>query len=275
MHVITVSTGKGGDAKTRTVIELAAAFAERGARVGVVDGDSQQHATQGLGIAKTAVDRELSTYAVFARKASDEPTRMREAFVPSSVLGVRVLAAEPRVGGLDRALVEVHGAEMLLREMLAEVADDFDVVLIDLSAHPGTMTANAYIAASHLIVPSQLVDESVDGALETVKRARLVAKRFGHPLEVLAIIPTKVPVVGRTRDSRALETQLRQRFGALVTRPVRATGAPPSAFARGIPVLAHARSSATAQDYLAIAGELAERIGLPVAPVDASFPATV
>lgn len=46
--IIAVAAQKGGCSKTTTVVNLAAAFAERGARVLVVDLDAQAHASYWL-----------------------------------------------------------------------------------------------------------------------------------------------------------------------------------------------------------------------------------
>ena len=57
MRTIVIANLKGGCGKTTTVVNLAAALAEMGKRVLIVDLDPQAHATLGLGHDPDALDK--------------------------------------------------------------------------------------------------------------------------------------------------------------------------------------------------------------------------
>src|ERR687893_34148 len=75
MQVIAIANEKGGVGKTTTTVNLAAALGLSGHRVLVIDLDSQGHATEWLGIAKSRVPVERSAYAVLSSQA-DLPTTL-------------------------------------------------------------------------------------------------------------------------------------------------------------------------------------------------------
>ena len=68
--IIAIANQKGGVGKTTTTLSLAAAFAEVGHKVLVMDLDPQGNASTGLGSA--ADSREFTTYDVLVGKAVEE-----------------------------------------------------------------------------------------------------------------------------------------------------------------------------------------------------------
>ncbi len=265
MHTILVHNQKGGVGKTTSVAALAAVWGAGGVRVLVIDGDQQAHATMSLGVAREAVTSDQSTYGVLAKQRPLAGV-VRHAAVP----GVAVLGGHADMATLDLALAGVQfGRELLLQKALASVAGAYDVALIDLGAARNLAWANGVVAADWLIVPTQLEAGAVDGTVQLVQGARELAPVIGREVGLLAVIPTRVPVVGRTRESRALEAALREHFGPAVTPVVHESPRAASALGAGADLVTYAPESRAAADYTRIAAQLAERVGVPFTPAGA------
>lgn len=274
MQTILVHNQKGGVGKTTTVAALAALWGGAGARILVVDADQQAHATISLGVPRDAVDATASTFGVLADPKGKPERAIRAALRPASIPGVVVLAGHAEMAALDLALAAVQlGRELRLKQALTAVARDFDVALLDLGAARNLAWANAVVAADWLLVPTQLEAGAVDGTVQLVQGARELAPMIGREIGLLGIVPTRVPVVGRTRESRALEAALREHFGKAVTAVVHESPRAASALGAGADLVSYAPDSRAAADYAAIATRLAERLTLPI-PSQAITPPT-
>ena len=123
MRSIAVINQKGGVGKTTSSVNLAAALAESGRRVCLMDLDPQAHASLHLGI--TAHDGEPSMYEVLCGDTSLEQARRevsdRISVVPSNL---DLAAAELELAG------EV-GREMILRDKMEADDESFDYLVLD------------------------------------------------------------------------------------------------------------------------------------------------
>jgi chromosome partitioning protein len=203
-----------------------------------------------------------STYGVLT-EASTIRKAVRRAVVP----GVSVLGGHAQMATLDLALAAVQiGRELRLKQALSKVASNYDVALIDLGAARNLAWASAVVAADWLLVPTQLEAGAVDGTVQLVQGARDLAPLIGREIGLLGVIPTRVPVVGRTRESRALEAALRSHFPGAVTPVVHESPRAASALGAGTDLVTYAPESRAASDYAAIAAYLAKRLALPIDP---------
>ena len=152
------------------------------------------------------------------------------------------------------------GRELVLRKALKDARKQHDVILIDCPPALGLLTINGLVAADWALISSEaqyFALQGVQGALEVIEQA----KEFYNPdLEWLGVVMNIADM--RTVHSREAYAQLERalRREGLRDRHPRPRSPTPSR-PRG-----RCRSSTTGPtsgaDYLALADEVLERIGL-------------
>ncbi len=239
-RIIAVANQKGGVAKTTTVASLGAALVERGRKVLLVDLDAQSCLTFSLGIDPEEV--ELSVHDVLLGRV--QPAMA----ILSTQDGVDLLPATIELAGTEAAMLSRPGREFVLRTALEEVADAYDVILLDCSPSLGVLTLNALTAADDVIIPLQcemLSHRGVGQLLDTITDVKRILNRS---LRVLGVLPTMFDA--RTNHARAVLADVSDRYGLPVLEPpipksVRFAEAP----AAGRSVLATAARSRGAEAY--------------------------
>lgn len=255
-EIIAVANEKGGVGKTVTVVNLAAALSRDGRRVLVVDVDPQANATRGLG-GETA-DGRPGTYDVIRRP--------KEAVAPAAVTatawpGIDLLPSHPDLSGAEVELVNEYGRENRLRRGLASVLDAYDVVLLDTPPSLSLLTVNVFAAAGRVLVPCQTHPYAYAALEELFDTIAAIREEINPDLSLLGVVATLFD--GRTRVAHRVLEQLREdprTRDLLCTTVIRSNTTVAESTAVGVPVVFHRPSSYGAQDYGALAGELAGRI---------------
>ena len=147
-RIIAVANQKGGVGKTTTTINLGASMAEEGRKVLIVDLDPQANATTGLGV--NSRELEQSIYDVVLQQASAADVRCS-----TDILNLDLLPSSLALAGAEIELVAAFSREHRLERALAEIIDDYDIVLIDCPPALGLLTINAFVVAHEVLVPIQ------------------------------------------------------------------------------------------------------------------------
>ncbi len=252
-HLLAVANQKGGVAKTTTVVNLAAALAEGGARVLVVDLDAQACATFSLGL--DPEDLERTGADVFMAR---EPSTSTRTLIVSTDDGVDLLPASIDLAGADRALASVIGREYVVRDALQPVADRYDWILLDCSPSLGIITINALTAADAVLIPLQCETLSHRGVGQLLETIADVQRLTNPRLRIAGVLPTLFD--GRTTHARAVLSDLGPRYGVRVFSPISRSIRFAEAPAVGRSILATARESKGANDYRTLAAELADEL---------------
>lgn len=249
MRIITVAMQKGGSGKTTTAVNLAATLAEVGRRVLLVDLDPQANATSWYAIR----DAGKGMFACLCENA-----RIDTIITNTDTTGVNVAPASTWLIGAERALAAEVGAETLLRRRLRDVADHYDVVLIDTPPTLGILTVAALVAADQVLVPVAAHVLALNGLAQLLDTIGTVRDRLNEKLELLGIVPCRLDA--RTRHGPEVVAELRKRFPAeTFTTAIRENVRLAEAPSFGQPITSYDTRSAGADDYRALAGEVLAR----------------
>jgi len=145
-RILAVVNQKGGVGKTTTTVNLAAALAQAGKRVLLVDLDPQGNATMGSGIDKRTLSR--TVYHVLLGLGELGGIRVR-----AERGGYDLLPANRDLAGAEVELVELDARETRLKSALERVAADYDFILIDCPPSLSLLTVNALAAAQRVLIP--------------------------------------------------------------------------------------------------------------------------
>jgi chromosome partitioning protein len=180
LRTIAILNQKGGVGKTTTVANIAGALAMKGLRVMAIDLDPQAHLTIHLGL--DAKESGAGAYEVLTKSAD----------LPEALLEVRpnlwLLGANIHLVGAESELVSVVGREIILRETLEAVEDDFDYIIIDCPPSLGLLTLNALAAAKEVFIPIQPHFLALQGFGKLLQTIMLVNRRINPALSVTGIL---------------------------------------------------------------------------------------
>jgi chromosome partitioning protein len=180
MRRIAVINQKGGVGKTTTAVNLAAALAEAGQRVCVLDLDPQAHATTHLGIEPDGKAPSMYDVLVNSRPLAEVRRKVGER--------LWVAGSDINLAAAEVELVGVVGREVILRDLLLQDEGAFDFVFMDCAPSLGVLTLNALSAANEVFIPLQPHFLALHGMGKLLETTALVAKRINPALKVTGIV---------------------------------------------------------------------------------------
>jgi chromosome partitioning protein len=234
---------KGGTGKTTTSVSIAAGLAARGARVLLVDTDSQGNVAVSLG-----VKAERSLYHVLVMGLRPE----------GAVVSVRpnldLIVSNETLAAAELYLAGRQNRDRVLRDRLAPLFEAYDVVVLDCSPSLSLMNQNALVTADGVLVPVACDFLSLVGVRQVIKTVKNVNTLLHHPVQIYGVLPTFYDA--RARICRDAVETMKEHFGDRCLSPIRSTIKIKEAPAQGKTIFEYAADSNAAEDYLRVVDRL-------------------
>ncbi len=250
MLVISVSSFKGGTAKTSTSLHLGSALAMfHKKRVLLIDFDAQANLTTGLGFDPDEQDS-------IAPVLQGEKT-LQEVILTTCIPNMHIIPADT---WLER--VEVSGslaADRYSHERLKEILRDlaYDYILIDTPPSLCWLTESSLIAADYSLVCATPEFYSVKGLQRLSLFINNISER--HGIKVLGVALSFWNPRGKSND--AFIKVIEQTFpGKLLQAKIRRDIAVSEATIYGKPIFETSPKARASSDYLSLTSELLTRI---------------
>ena len=258
-RVFTIANQKGGVGKTTTAVNIAAALANQGLNVLLVDIDPQGNASTALGI-----DHYSEVTSIYDVLIDDVPMREAVAQCPDFDT-LRCVPATIDLAGAEIELVSLVAREQRLQRALGiylreeeEAGDRVDYIIIDCPPSLGLLTVNAFVAAREVLIPIQCEYYALEGLSQLLKNIQLIQKHLNPDLAITTILLTMYDA--RTNLSAQVAEDVRTHFpgqvlGTAIPRSVRISEAP----SYGQTVISYDPHSSGALSYREAAEEIANR----------------
>lgn len=250
--IIAFANQKGGVGKTTSAVNVAASLGILGKKVALLDLDPQGNATSGVGISKKSL--KYSMHNVLS-----ENIPLEEIVLVTEFQNLSVFPANISLAGSEFDLFETENSEYHLKELLEPMQERFDYIIIDCPPSLGMLTVNAMAAADGVVIPMQCEFYALEGLSQLMVTVSRIKQHYNPELNVTGILITMHN--SRLLLSMQVLSELKKYyedklFETTVSRNVRLSEAP----GFGMPVYYHDKRSKGAEEYLAIAKELMQRI---------------
>ncbi len=250
-RIIAMCNQKGGVGKTTTTINLAAALADYGRKVLVVDFDPQG----ALSVNLDADYQDAPTIYDLMMSTGIDP---KSAIQTTEIENLDIIPANIDLSAAEMNLVTEMGRERVLDGILHKIKDDYDVIFIDCQPSLGLLTVNALTAAHGVLIPMATEFFALRGVALLIQTIDKVKARTNPTLELDGLIPTMHD--SRTLHSKEVLERLQEAFkGKVFQTAIARTVKFPDATVARKPITQFAPSSNAAEAYRRVARELVSR----------------
>jgi chromosome partitioning protein len=210
-RVIAIASQKGGVGKTTTAINLSACLAQESRRVLLIDVDPQGNASSGLGV--NGNDQTTTIYEALLGQAD-----MRQAIMPTALANLDLAPAGQRLSGAEVELVGLMAREGRLKNVLAEVRQEYDFIFLDCPPSLGLVTVNALTASDSVLIPLQCEYLALEGLTSLISAIRLVQDNLNPSLRIEGVLLTMFDA--RLNLSQQVADEARKFFAERVYKTV-------------------------------------------------------
>ncbi len=246
---------KGGTGKTTTSVSIAAGLAARGARVLLVDTDSQGNVAVSLGV---KAERSLYHVLVMGLRAESAVVPVRP--------NLDLIVSNETLAAAELYLAGRQNRDRVLRDRLSPLFDAYDVVVLDCSPSLSLMNQNALVTADGVLVPVACDFLSLVGVRQVIKTVKNVNTLLHHPVQIYGVLPTFYDA--RARICRDAVDTMKEHFSDRCLAPIRSTIKIKEAPAQGKTIFEYAPDSHAAADYLRVVDRIVSGASAPASSGD-------
>ncbi len=202
MNILAVINQKGGVGKTTTVLSLGACLVKKKKKVLLIDFDGSGNLTflckgESIGV--------CTAYEMLTRECTAEEA------VQEMPGGYDLIAANSNLPGAESKIADPVSRIIRLKQCLASIKDRYDWIIIDTPPNLGFLTANALVAATDVLIPSEPDILSGKGILALVDETiRSIKESVNPTLRILGIVFTRF--TANTNNAKAMSMAI-QDFG--------------------------------------------------------------
>jgi chromosome partitioning protein len=240
-----VLSQKGGTGKTTAVRTLTDIFRRLGLDTLAVDLDPQGNLSDYFDVPP---DAEPTIADVLTGRAQ-----------ASQAIHDDVIPANLQLAEAELALSGKMGRELTLKRSLRDLGRGYDAVLLDCPPSLGLLTVNALVACDHALITAEAQYFALQGVEQALEVIELARENLNPDLSWIGVVLNLADM--RTIHSREAYDSLAEAFGDKVLETtIRQSIAYAESAEQAVSILDHRPDLGA--DYLALAGELLDRLQL-------------